>query len=903
MPSSFYDIESERLREAKSQSLMSKMIFWIMTAFCLGTAFLTNFSAALRAFYIAVPLIMSGMIFSRRVTSTVKFYTEGMISVILVTVYGTQSGSLGLIQGAFLACVCMTALCRNLTLTKIQILMTTIVYAVATPFFPDSIFCGGVTVNLFVMRLGILYIGMVMIAVLISWNNRQVMIATQKTQNVEYLLQVVEIKKNEAEAAAKAKSEFLANMSHEIRTPMNAVCGMSELMDQSEMSPQNAEYLESIRISAGSLLSIINDILDFSKIDAGKMELSESPYSIASTVNDIVSMINSRLTGGGTVLTVNAVPDLPAMLIGDEGRVRQILINLLGNAVKFTEQGRILLDISYEKISSSKIRLVINVADTGIGIRPDERDRLFSAFSQADAGKSREGTGLGLVITKRLAEMMGGDVTMESEYGRGTSFTVNIVQRCCDMTPCFPDNPYSGGKCYIYESNRYYRESLGQLFRSLGAECVLLASPSELSDICRENADNVRLFFDSRSGLDTVLSADGPTDRISCTAMAAQGDPVPAVPAGRKISVMRKPITLFSLAAAEGKMQGTAERKTVIGRFRCPEARILIVDDNDINLKVAKGFLEPYGAKLTLASGGMEAVNIIRSGEEFDLVFMDHMMPDIDGVAAAKMIRRLPVRGASVPIVALTANAIKGVEEMFLSEGMDGFLAKPIDSDKLCGIMQKFIPRAKQILSAEPAEPARPAVRTGISVSDVDADKAAVRLGGEAIYRELLAAVCAESEVKAQRLEKMLSEEDFRNYLIEVHSLKSTAANIGAQKLSERAAEHEAAARSGNYDFIRSDGEQLIVEYRKTIDEISPYAEKHEHKKGGGDIGISEIHEKISEAADCIDRFDTQRAEELLDELMGAELPDSEFGAVTEASDLLGQFMYDEAKERLESVL
>lgn len=278
-------------------------------------------------------------------------------------------------------------------------------------------------------------------------------------------------------------------------------------------------------------------------------------------------------------------------------------------------------------------------------------------------------------------------------------------------------------------------------------------------------------------------------------------------------------------------------------------------------------------------------------------------MPDIDGVEAAKMIRKLPAKGASVPIVALTANAIKGVEEMFISEGMNGFLAKPIDSDKLCGIMQKFIPRAKQILSAEPAEPAKTAVRTGIAVSDIDADKAAERLGGEAIYRELLTAVCGESEVKAQRLEKMLAEGDFRNYLIEVHSLKSTAANIGAQKLSERAAEHEAAAKSGNYDFIRSDGEQLIVEYRKLIDEISPYAEKHEHKKGGGDIGISEIHEKILEAADCIDRFDTGCAEALLDELMGAELPDSEFSAVTEASDLLGQFMYDEAKERLESVL
>jgi len=903
MPSSFYDIESERLREAKSQALMSKMVFWIMTAFCLGTAFLADISSMLKAFYIAVPIIVSGVVFSKKIASTVKFYTEGIISIILVTVYGVQGSLLGSIQGAFLACVCMTALCRNLTLTKIQILLTTIVYAVSTPFFPDNIFCGGVTVNSFVMRLGILYIGMAMIAVLISWNNRQVMIATQKTQNVEYLLQVVEIKKNEAEAAAKAKSDFLANMSHEIRTPMNAVCGMSELMDRSEMSPQNAEYLESIRISAGSLLSIINDILDFSKIDAGKMELSESPYSIASTVNDIVSMINSRLTGSGAVLTVNVAPDLPAMLIGDEGRVRQILINLLGNAVKFTEQGRILLDMSYEKISSSKIRLIIKVADTGIGIRPEEKDRLFTAFTQADAGKSREGTGLGLVITRRLAEMMGGDVTMESEYGRGTTFTVNILQRCCDMTPCFSDKSYSGGKCYIYESNRYYRESLRQLFASLGAECVQLTSPSELSEIFKEGGDNVRLFFDSRSGLDTVLSVDGLTDRISCMAMVAQGDAVPAIPAGRKISVMRKPITLFSLAAAEGKICGTAERKPVLGRFRCPEAKILIVDDNDINLKVAKGFLEPYGAKLTLASGGMEAVNIIRSGEEFDLVFMDHMMPDIDGVAAAKMIRKLPAAGASVPIVALTANAIKGVEEMFISEGMNGFLAKPIDSDKLCVIMQKFIPKAKQILSAEPAEPAKTAVRTGISVSDIDADKAAERLGGEKIYRELLTAVCDEGEAKSRRLEKMLAEEDFKNYLIEVHSLKSTAANIGAQKLSERAAEHEAAAKSGNYDFIRSDGEQLIAEYRKLIDEISPYAEKHEHKKGGGDIGISEIHEKISAAADCIDRFDTQHAEQLLDELMGAELPDSEFGAVTEASDLLGQFMYDEAKERLESVL
>ncbi len=905
---SFYDKKGEALRSERTKQLISKLIYWIMAVFSVSVAVLFAVrwqSTMAAALFAGLPVVLLIPIYSKKVPADVQYYLTGFSMLALITVYGLNRHTLGIMQGVYLTAMCVTSLSRDLRLAKLEIGFTALVYLICAPFFPGYVFGYGMAILPFLLRTAVMFIGMMTITVLVSWNNRQVLIATQKTQNVEYLLRVVEIKKNEAEAAAKAKSDFLANMSHEIRTPMNAICGMAELMSKSEMSESNAEYLATIRTSADSLLDIINDILDFSKIDAGKMELSESEYMLFSVVNDVQNMINSRLKGGNVTFVVNAAVDIPSVFVGDEGRIRQILLNLLGNAVKFTERGKISLDVSCKRENSDTARLILRISDTGIGIKDSDKEKLFSAFSQADTKKSRtiQGTGLGLVITKRLAELMGGTVTMQSVYGKGTSFTVEVLQRCPDFSPCIDKEIFGSGRYFILEKNPYYREGLDKLFDELGADYVITENFADIEKVDFKGRSD-HLLYDFASYASSVKGLGDRIDGVVCTAMT---DPETQLTAEDRLGstfVLRKPVTLFSLCpfVNNGIRQRMIEKRPKYDRFRCPEARVLVVDDNETNLKVAKGFLDRYEAKYVLVSSGEEALRLMENGESFDLIFMDHMMPDMDGVETAELIRKLPVPTArTVPIVALTANAIKGVDEMFLASGMNGFLAKPIDPELLNEIMRKFIPRVKQLIRPAEKDGVFAAVKTGIVIPGVDADKAAARVGGAEVYRELLAAAYGEGSYKCERLEMLLRQKDWKNYMVEAHSLKSTAANIGASALSEQAAKHEAAAKSGNYLFIESDGENLAAGYRRLIESLKDVCMKPGRKPhtDGAELSSEELSRRISQIIGDIESFDTDKAERELSELLEYHLDDKVFDGVLSASEKMSGFFYDEAAEIL----
>lgn len=908
MEGSFYDKKGEELRSERTKQFISKLIFWIMAIFSVGVAvlfFAQGENMTIAWIFAGVPAVLLIPVYSKRVSADVQYYITGFAMMSLITVYAVYRQTLGIIQGVYLTAMCVTSLSRNLRLARLEIAFTALVYLICAPFFPQYVLSYGMAVLPFLLRTAVMFIGMMIITVLVSWNNRQVLIATQKTQNVEYLLRVVEIKKNEAEAAAKAKSDFLANMSHEIRTPMNAICGMAELMSRKEMSDSNAEYLDTIRASAGSLLDIINDILDFSKIDAGKMELSESEYMLFSTVNDVQNMINSRLKGGNVTLVVNASPEIPSAFVGDEVRIRQILLNLLGNAVKFTERGKITLDVSHRRENFDTARLILRISDTGIGIKEEDQGKLFSAFSQADTKKSRtiQGTGLGLVITKRLAEMMGGSVTMQSVYGKGTTFTVELLQKCPDFSPCIDKEIFSGGRYFILEKNPYYREGLDKLFEGLGADYVITENFADIEKVeFKGRSDHLLYDF-----TDYGKAVKGLGDRIKdvvCTAMTNPEIQLSAEERLESTFVLRKTVTLFSLCpfVNNGIRQRMIEKQPKYEHFRCPEARILVVDDNDTNLKVAKGFLDRYSAQTVLVSSGAEALRLVENGESFDLIFMDHMMPDMDGVETAEKIRALHVPAAkTVPIVALTANAIKGVDEMFIASGMNGFLAKPIDPELLNEIMRKFIPKVKQLICPPENTAVFAAVETGIQIPGVDADKAAERLGSAEVYRELLAAAYSEGSYKCERLEMLYDAKDWKNYMIEAHSLKSTAANIGASELSEQAARHEVAAKSGNYAFIESDGRRLMEGYRSLLEALKEVCSKPDRKPhtDGAELLPEELSERISRIIEDIEGFDTDKAERELSELLEFRLDDETFDRVLAASEKMSGFFYDEAADIL----
>ncbi len=407
---------------------------------------------------------------------------------------------------------------------------------------------------------------------------------TDVTDTYEYIRELSEMRKK-AEEANQSKSNFLANMSHEIRTPMNAIVGMSDLLIEKSHGREIYDYACDIKTAALNLLSIINDILDLSKVEAGKMELAEDEYFVEELVRDTVNLVKMSAEQKGLQFQVNVAEDIPRQLYGDEGRIRQILINIINNAVKFTKEGYVRLDVSGRYKDEENIALQFVVEDTGIGIKEEDIAVIFEAFRQLDMNRNRktEGTGLGLAITKQLVTLMDGDIQLESEYGKGTRFIIRIKQRVVDK-------------------------------RSIKEE-----------------------------------------------------------PAVHRVETVK-----------ETRM------------FVAKEYRVLLVDDNAMNRKVACAMLKPYGFQLAEASCGSAAIERVKR-VEYDMILMDHMMPEMDGVEATKIIRsECGENGKKAVIIALTANAIQGAREMYLENGFDDFLSKPFDRSQMHELLDKWVPEEQK---------------------------------------------------------------------------------------------------------------------------------------------------------------------------------------------------------------
>ncbi len=523
-----------------------------------------------------------------------------------------------------------------------------------------------------------------------------------------------------AEAADKAKSNFLANMSHEIRTPMNAIVGMSEFILRDSADEIAKRHATRIKSAARTLLSIINDILDFSKIESGKMELVNDSFQLAHLISDVASMINARLQTKPVTFKTDIDGEIPNRLFGDEVRVKQILINLLGNALKFTQSGSITLTLRHEKMDGTHCRLFFTVSDTGIGIKQADLQNIFSSFTQVDTKRNRavEGTGLGLAICRQLITMMDGSIHVESEYGKGTTFHFDIVS---------------------------------------------------------------------------------------------------AVEGWQK---------LRDAQMAPLEQAGTAFHAT----FCAPEARALVVDDNEMNLEVAEGILAPYKITVVKAMSGPDAiVHFAESG--FDIIFMDHMMPNMDGVEAMRRIR-LMKGGEETPIVALTANALSGAAAEYKKLGFQAFLAKPIAPKSMENILRRLLP-ARMICPLEetPEEPAAapsasvPAQADNVLKGAIDEESAMKYCMGSRAFLEKMLATFRKNE-KSKQLETFFRAQDWDNYRIIAHSLKGNALTVGALRLSEHAKELEFAARDNRIDEIMEKHEPFQKEYRSLLDAIDARAKK-----------------------------------------------------------------------------
>lgn len=492
-----------------------------------------------------------------------------------------------------------------------------------------------------------------------------------------------------AELANRAKSEFLANMSHEIRTPMNAILGMTDLAIKNFPHESMLEYLGNIKSAGKSLLSIINDILDFSKIEAGVVDVLCEPYNIHSLIDDVTTMISVRIGERPLELIVDDDPDIPRELIGDMIRIKQIAINLLTNAVKFTQKGHIVFSISAEPTTiPGSYKLKMSVRDTGIGIRQEDMPILFENFSQLDTRKNRsvEGTGLGLAISKNLVELMGGKVAVESVYGEGSCFSFYVIQQVKDQNPSSRLSPNNNQRAAVWFSNRIKAESVFKKIKHLGVACDIIQDPTNLGSYSH-------VFLDTDNAA-SIERSSYPNTKLIANAKNISDD----LTLSPGFKLVYTPLTSRIIARFLGleseRVINAPSLKSEREIVKFDHAHFLIVDDNDINLIIAENVLKEYGAKISTVTSGAEALTLIQE-YDYDLVFMDHMMPGMDGVDATRLIRALPdEKYKKLPIVALTANVVGDVQELFLSCGMNDFLSKPLELQEIERVLRTWVPKA-----------------------------------------------------------------------------------------------------------------------------------------------------------------------------------------------------------------
>lgn len=701
----------------------------------------------------------------------------------------------------FILIIITIAVYRNFQLCELSLVVTFLQYLFYFGLVREEVITIGIEVYRMVWAaVGVMGSGVVLATIIGNEEKNRRVIRENRRTSLD-MLKLVEMKKEEAEHMANVKSAFLANMSHEIRTPINAVLGMNELILREANQKDVLDYAYNIELAGKALLSIVNDILDISKIESGKTELVSGEYNVAASIYNFIEMSRARAEKKGILLKVDIAENLPSKMYGDEMRLKQIYTNILNNAIKYTEKGEITLTLTGEEIGDDKIFTKATISDTGIGIREEDLDKIFDAFQRVDEEKNQkiEGTGLGMSITKQLVELMGGKIYVESEYGKGSTFHVELVQGIVDRTP------------------------IGRIDQ--------------------------------------------------------------AVEQNREIEKHKRAVLL------------------------APEAKLLVVDDNQMNLNVMKGLLKRTEMQVDLVLSGKEALEAVTK-TSYDVILMDHMMPEMDGVEALHRLRKLKEnQNPQAKVIVLTANAAIGSREEYLKMGFDDYLSKPIEAMNLENMIKKYLPKelvheieevVEETQNLEEIEFLEEKLRPfGIHLK-----QGLIYVEGELEqYVDMVKLFLRQSEARKEKMRGFLKEGNTEEYTIEVHALKSNGKMIGSRKMSELAYEMEIQGRNGKLEYLRQNQAKLEEGWEELEQGLRILMEEQQKtvmEETVETMTPEEVQVRVERLRNAIEEMDVEAAQEELETLLCGEMEQSQKERFMQVRNCLEEFSYQEALEILE---
>lgn len=835
----------------------------------------------------AVVLLLLGLCISwgiyvrEKIPASIRLWLYFILAMLALFFYGIHETSVFDLAPMMIFVTFMFSLAKQ----KIMINLCVVTYYLTMCYdflfvLGDSVELSTLTITRILLHLILVYMAGYLAKIMMNMHHKERKIANSRIKHLEEINSRTE--------------DFMTNVSHELRTPINAVTGITAVMLKNEEDAEKKRNILSIQQAGHRLFGQIEDILDYTEIDTGRIKVSEDNYMISSIINDII--VGDRLMekAGGLELILDIDAGIPSVLFGDGRKIKKIVKHLIDNAIKFTKKGAVYVRV-YALRKAYGINLCIRVCDTGVGIDEENLEKITERFFQSDAGRSRRsgGLGLGLPIVYGMVAAMEGFIQIESTVGSGTTVSVSIPQKIVEDTPAISvaNRAELCLACYLRpekyevpEVRDYYNELITHIICGLDISLHRVFNPDEMKELTaryqlthlfigkEEYEESQSYFEDLNESMKVIVVAD---DSF-------------LLPQDSRIHILRKPFYALSIINILNSKKTVNEDTFSKLRMICPDVKALVVDDEPMNLMVAEGIFREYQMEVHTADSGMKAIDLCKK-EDFDLIFLDHMMPEMDGVETLKQLRKIYADSDKVhTIIAFTANAVSGAREMFLREGFDEFVSKPIESLEMERVLRKVLPKSSIVFTDKDYVKKSKPQNTEKDYSKENDWLASLRDAGinvnagmqyckndREFYQEVLIQFARNAAEKAPEIDDFYMQKDFDNYQIKVHALKSSAKMIGADSLSEIARKAEEASKNHDAEYIEKHHEEILTGYSKVAQHISDALKTPEtdsvqdEPKNRTEIATDELVRRLEELKAKMDTFEADQVEHIISEISG----------------------------------